>query len=156
MEINLSKVLLSCILGFGVVFGTAQKPNISSPKQTDKLPSWIKHLPQPKKGNFYYRVTLAEGTDYTKAYARAFAMAILESAWKLGVSVGKKNDLEALTSDIVDNINVMPKDVKIPLNKVCEYSEPITGTMTGVRIYVLWQVGNTSVDTQFEVFNNCE
>lgn len=153
------RLLLTLILegiGFWAVPSIAQNQQVSSARQERRMPYWIKHLPQSKKGNFYYRVTMAEGADYTKAYAKAFAMAILESSWKHGVTVGKGNDLKTLESDILNNINVMPKDVKIPLNKVCEYAEPIISTMHGVRIYVLWQVGNTSNDSQFEIFNNCE
>lgn len=136
-----------------VMLGVAHAAKV---KQDDKFPYWVKHLPQSRKGNFYYRVTMAEGADYEKAYAKAFAMAILESSWKHGVAVGKKDDLAAIESDIVGNINIMPNEVKVPLNKVCEYIVPKPGTMTGVKIYVLWQVGNTSADSQFEIFTNCE
>lgn len=154
MKSLFSKILIWIVLGFWVMTCIAQNPKHS--KQIAKIPSWVKHLPQSKKGNFYYRVTMAEGSNYAKAYAKAFAMAILESSWKHGVAVGKGNDLETLEEDILSNINVLPKDVKIPLNKVCEYTEPIISTMHGVRIYVLWQVGNTSTDSQFEIFTNCE
>lgn len=156
MKNLLFKILVLVGCGFWAMSGIAQNPKTTPSRPNGKSPSWIKHIPQPKKSNFYYRVTVAEGSDYTKAYARAFAMALLESSWKHGVSVGKKNDLEALESDIYANINVMPKDVKIPLNKVCEYTESISGTMTGIRIYILWQVGNTSNDSQFEIFTDCE
>lgn len=149
-----AKILLGVFFGFWAMAGIAQ--NRISSKPEGKLPYWVKHLPQTKKGNFYYRVTIAEGINYEHAYAKAFAMAILESSWKHGVAVDKKDDLAALESNILGSINVQPKETKIPLNKVCEYTQPIMGTMDGVKIYILWQVGNTSHDTQFEAFTDCE
>lgn len=124
------------------------------PLQAQK-PYWITHLPKPKSGNFYYRVTSAEGNTYEKAYTKAFAMAILESSWKHGVEVRKNEDMDSLEKSISESINVQPKEIRLPLNKVCEYVEKTSGSMR-MRIYILWQVGKTSSNPQFEDFTDCE
>lgn len=123
--------------------------------QTSERPVWLNIMPLPGNDTYYYRVTHAEGQTYEKAYARAFAMAIMESSWKLGVAVDKKNDVESLEKDITSNINVGNLTMKLPLNKVCEYQEKVTGTMN-IRLYILWQVaayGN--VTPKFEPYNDC-
>lgn len=123
--------------------------------QTGERPSWLLKTPQPGNGTYYYRVTHAEGQTYEKAYARAFAMAIMESSWKLGVAVDKKNDVESLEKDITSNINVGNMTMRLPLNKVCEYQEKVSGSMN-IRLYILWQVATYgNVPPQFEPYNDC-
>ncbi len=82
-------------------------------------------------------------------------MAIMESSWKLGVAVDKKNDVESLEKDITSNINVGDMTMRLPLNKVCEYQEKVSGSMN-IRLYVLWQVASYgNVPPQFEPYNDC-
>ena len=105
---------------------------------------------------YYYRVTHGEGFDYGKAYANAFAKAILESSWKLGVAVNTTDDLQTIEKNITYNISVESSSMVLPLNKVCEYIEPML-EKRGIRIYILWQVakyGNR--DPRFEEFTKCE
>lgn len=123
--------------------------------QTSERPSWLMVMPHPENNTYYYRVTHAEGSTYEKAYARAFAMAIMESSWKLGAVVDKKNDVETLEKSITDNINVGDMTMRLPLNKVCEYQEKVSGTMN-VRLYILWQVASAgNVTPRFEEYNDC-
>ncbi len=124
--------------------------------QTNERPSWLHVTPHPKNNTYYYRVTHAEGPTYEKAYARAFAMAIMESSWKLGAVVDKKNDLETLEKSITNNINVGDMTMRLPLNKVCEYQEKVSGTMN-IRLYILWQVAATgNIEPKFEEYNDCK
>lgn len=120
-------------------------------------PYWLQNRPQTdSKCMYYYRVTQGEGADYDKAYANAFAKAILESSWKLGVEVNTSDDLKTLEKGVTDNISVESSRMVLPLNKVCEYIEPTSGKM-GTRIYILWQVakyGNRAPN--FEEFTKCE
>ena len=77
-----------------LMFGWA----LSLSAQSNHRPSWIKNPPKPKKGNFYYRITTAEGKDYENAYTKAFAMAVYESYSRLeGIPVSinsSENDIE--------------------------------------------------------------
>lgn len=120
-------------------------------------PYWIQNRPQTdSKCMYYYRVTQGEGANYDKAYANAFAKAILESSWKLGVEVNTSDDLHTIEQGITNNISVESSRMILPLNKVCEYIEPTSGKM-GIRIYILWQVakyGNRVPN--FDEFTKCE
>lgn len=125
--------------------------------QSVEKPSWIIQRPTPSNSTFYYRVTVGEGISYDKAYANAFAKAILESSWKLGMPVYSEDDLKAVENGIYDNITIGENQMNIALNKVCEYSERLE-KKTGVRIYALWQVAIVAgmVSPMFDEFNDCE
>lgn len=123
-----------------------------------QAPYWVKRVPVPKGGNFYYRVTMAEGRNYKDAYAEAFAMALYESYSKLkGVAVNIDSDQQSIKEGIVDAISSADKgQMTLPINKVCEYEERVI-TSNKIRLYVLWQVANSAlVDPQFEFFTKCE
>lgn len=123
-----------------------------------QAPYWIKRLPVPKSGNFYYRVTIAEGRNYKDAYAEAFAMAVYESYSKLsGIAVSIGSDQQSIKDGVVEAISTIEDgQMRLPINKVCEYEERVV-TSNKVRLYVLWQVANNALDEpQFENFNKCE
>lgn len=143
----MKKGLFFLFIGWAL-FASAQ-PNIK--------PQWINNRPQTSSEQmYYYRVTLGEGQNYDKAYANAFAKAILESSWKLGVEVNTQNDLQTIESNIMSNISVEKSTMILPLNKVCEYVEPQSGRM-GLRVYILWQVAKYgNVRPNFEEFTDCD
>lgn len=119
------------------------------------MPCWVYTLPKSAGKKYYYRVTSAEAGTYAQAYSRAFAMAILESSWKLGVAVNKGDDIEVIEGDIARNLDIKSVNVKLPLNKACEYVERVA-TSNKIRIYILWQVGRYgNVDPEFEDFTDC-
>lgn len=137
-------ITLVCALSLGA------QTNVSNPK-------WLKHLPiAPRNAMYYYRVTTAEARTYEQAYAKAFATAIQESRWKLGVAVDINTNEEEQAQDIINNINVQPSQVRLQLNKVCEYIENSTINMN-VRVSILWQVARYgNVDPQFDDFTDCK
>lgn len=123
-----------------------------------QAPYWVKRLPVPKSGNFYYRVTIAEGRNYKDAYTEAFAMAIYESYSKLkGISVSINSDQQTIKEGVVEAISTVDEgQMRLPINKVCEYEERVI-TSNKIRLYVLWQVANSAlVDPKFEDFYKCE
>lgn len=121
-------------------------------------PDWISVRPKAANTTYHFRVTTSEAEDYEKAYAKAFAMVILETSWKDGLYVEKGNDLQALEGEITDFINIKSHSMRIPINKVCEYSEKLS-SKEGVRLYVLWQVANVTevgfATPVFVDFNDC-
>lgn len=121
-------------------------------------PGWIFVRPKAANETYHFRVTTSEAGDYEKAYAKAFAMVILECSWKNGLYVEKGNDIQALESEITNFINIKSHSMQIPINKVCEYSEKLE-SKNGVRLYVLWQVANVSetgfAEPVFVDFNDC-
>lgn len=138
-------------IGFALMFVVLSAATASAQGR----PSWLTQLPEAGNDSYYYRVTMAEARTYEKAYAKAFAMAILESSWKLGVAVDTKADVQTLEQGILDNISVQQTQMVLPLNKVCEYVEQLNSSMN-VRLYILWQVATDgSRKPQFEPFNNC-
>lgn len=120
-------------------------------------PYWINNRPSVDSAcMYYYRVTKGEGDTYDQAYATAFARAIMESSWKLGLDVNTTDDLKTIENGINENISVNSSHMSLPLNKVCEYTESLSGRM-GFRVYILWQVakyGNRNPN--FEEFTKCE
>lgn len=125
--------------------------------QTNSRPYWITNLPSTKENSkYYYRVTQGEGLDYDKAYAKAFARAIMESSWKLGLEVNTTDDLATIEKGVTDNVKVVNSHMTLPMNKVCEYTENLVGTR-GVRVYILWQVAKYgNVLPNFDEFTKCE
>lgn len=124
-----------------------------------EMPQWVNKLPSanPQK-HFYYRVTMGEGETLDKAYANAFAKAMMEARWKLGVRVNLSDDLEALEGEVTSAINIQEQTMSIPLNKVCEYWEEFhPGTSKRqIRLYVLWQVADDGrYEPRFEDYTNC-
>lgn len=129
--------------------------------QTDReLPQWVTNLPSanPQK-HYYYRVTMGEGLSYDKAYANAFAKAIMEAKWKIGVRVNMSDDMAALEGQVTSAINVQEQNMTIPINKVCDWWEdfyPET-SKKHIRLYVLWQIADDGrFEPRFEDFTNCQ
>jgi hypothetical protein len=129
---------------------------LSASAQTSALPSWVKHLPKaPRKAMYYYRVTTAEARTYEQAYAKAFATAIQESRWKMGVVVDLNASEEQYANDILTNINVQSSQIRLQLNKACEHIATNSYNMN-TRVYILWQVAKYgNVDPQFDEFTDC-
>ncbi|MBP5709936.1 MAG: hypothetical protein J6W84_03060 [Bacteroidales bacterium] len=125
--------------------------------QSERRPYWIGNMPAAQDNSYYYyRVTQGDGLDYDKAYAKAFARAIMESSWKLGLEVNTSDDLQTIEKGVADNIKIASSHMTLPMNKVCEYTEKLVETR-GVRVFILWQVakyGNR--DPKFDEFTKCE
>lgn len=129
--------------------------------QVDReIPQWVTQVPasNPQK-HFYYRVTMGEGATYDKAYANAFAKAIIEAKWKLGVRVNMTDEVDALEGQITSAINVQEQSMTIPINKVCDWWEEFRPVASAkqIRIYVLWQIADDGrFEPRFEDYNNCK
>ena len=97
-------ITLVCALSLGA------QTNISRP-------SWLTRLPRtPRNAMYYYRVTTAEARTYEQAYAKAFATAIQESRWKLGVAVNINTSEEEQAQDIINNINSIGNFYNYPVD----------------------------------------
>ena len=129
--------------------------------QADReMPQWVTNLPSanPQK-HYYYRVTMGEGVTYDKAYANAFAKAIMEAKWKLGVHVNVSDDIAALEGQVTSAIDVQEQNMSIPINKVCDWWEEYyqSSTKKHIRLYVLWQVADDGrFEPRFEDYTNCK
>lgn len=112
-------------------------------------PQWIQSPPR-KAETYYYRVSSGVGLTEEAALKKALALAIVESSFAIGVSVDI-NQLEKMDGN--DLMIEASKYVKIPINKVCQYTEELV-TRRGYRVYVLCQVANNvHVIPDFKTFN---
>jgi len=112
-------------------------------------PRWLMFMP-PKTETYYYRVAQASALTEEVALKKAFAMAIYESAFAVGIAV----DLGKLESMSDDSTNIaLSKAVSIPVNVVCKYVESLA-TKTGYKAYVLCQVANdVQIKPKYNTFN---
>lgn len=117
--------------------------------EAQTVPAWV-YSPPTRSETYYYRVSKGIGLTEEEAEARAFATAIMESAFAIGVPV----DIKQLEQMDRESMLVMAsRYVKIPINKVCSYSEALI-TRRGYRVYVLCQVANDArVVPKFKSFN---
>ena len=119
-------------------------------------PAWISNLPIPTNKTYGYKVTHAEAKTYDEAYSKALARAILETSWKItGVTVKVNDDLGNVEQNITKSLKTITKEVRIHINKVCEYSDRPTSSMQ-IHVYILWQIPIDGYTTpKFEQYN-CE
>jgi len=110
---------------------------------------WVQSPPS-RTSTYYYRVTKGTGLTQEFAERQAFAMAIMESAFAIGIPVDMKR-LEQMESDSL--LIEISQYVRIPINKVCVYVEPLI-TRRGYRAYVLCQVAKDArITPDFKTFN---
>lgn len=101
------------------------------------LPDWVQS-PPAHTHTYYYRVSQGTGLTEEEAGRKAFAMAIIESAFAIGIPVDMKK-LEKMQADSL--LIEASRYVKIPINKVCQCTESLV-TRRGYRVYMLCQVAN--------------
>ena len=113
------------------------------------MPAWVQN-PPAKTDSYYYRVSQATGLSEEEAAKKAFGMAILESAFAIGIPV----DLKKMEQQNGDSVLIeATRYVKIPINKVCQYTKELT-TSRGYRVYILCQVANDARSKpDFKSFN---
>ena len=115
----------------------------------NNAPEWLNNPPAPT-ADYYYRVSQGTGITEDEATKKAFGMAILESAFAVGVPVDIKK-LEQLNGE--DLLVEASHFVKIPINKVCQYTTELS-TRRGYRVYILCQVANDARKVpKFKSFN---
>jgi hypothetical protein len=112
-------------------------------------PEWLRVLP-PRTETYYYRVSQAIAKTEEAALKKAFAMAIYESAFALGISV----DLQKLEQMSDDSSSLsLSRYVNIPINVVCRYVEE-TFSPKAYRAYLLCQVANKAgTIPKYKTFN---
>lgn len=115
----------------------------------NSAPKWIDN-PPARTATYYYRVSQGTGITEEEAAKKAFGMALLESAFAIGVPV----DLQKMEQLEGDKLLIeASRYVRIPINKVCQYSTELA-TRRGYRVYILCQVANdVHTRAEFKSFN---
>jgi hypothetical protein len=104
----------------------------------------------PKTETYYYRIAQATAKTEEIALKKAFAMAIYESAFAVGMPVDMKK-LEHIDDDTT--FIMVSKYVNIPINVVCRYVEELFSPR-GYRAYLLCQVANMAgTIPKYKTFN---
>jgi hypothetical protein len=121
----------------------------AQPSYAQSNPQWLKSLP-PKTETYYYRVAQATAKTEEAALKKAFALAIYESAFALGMSV----DISKLEKMSEDSTSVaLSMFVNIPVNVVCRHVE-LLSTSVGYKAYILCQVAtDVKVQPKYKTFN---
>ena len=115
-------------------------------------PGWIYNKPKPTNNSYLYAIESATGETEIVARNQAFARVLQSTAMRLGQPINSDEINRAVQNGT--SFEVISSQYNIPINKVCEYTEKISG---GYRVYVLCQVakaGNIIVDFDYE-FNGC-
>lgn len=134
---------MKCYLLFLLLLG------IAGAGFAQQLPGWVQS-PPARTSTYYYRVSQGTGLTEEEAGRKAFVMAIMESAFAVGIPVDMKK-LEKMQGDSL--LIEGSRYVKIPINKVCQYTESLV-TRRGYRAYILCQVANdVHTPPAFKSFN---
>ena len=115
-------------------------------------PGWIYNKPKPTNNSYLYAIESATGETEIVARNQAFARVLQSTAMRLGQPINSDEINRAVQNGT--SFEVISSQYNIPINKVCEYTEKISGSY---RVYVLCQVakaGNIIVDFDYE-FNGC-
>jgi hypothetical protein len=113
------------------------------------IPQWLYYTPT-KTDTYYYRVSHATAQTEEIALKKAFATAIYESAFAIGIAVDIR-ELERISEDSA--LVSLSRYVNIPVNLVCQYAEELT-TRRGYKVYVLCQVANNvKMKPEYKTFN---
>jgi hypothetical protein len=133
------RLLIACLLCAG----------LSATSVAQSYPQWLISLP-PKTETYYYRVAQATAQTEEAALKKAFAAAIYESAFAIGIAV----DLSRIEKMAADSSEIaVARFVNIPVNKVCQHTEALT-TRRGYRAYVLCQVaGDVRIKPKYKTYN---
>lgn len=114
-----------------------------------QMPDWIKQRP-PKSETYYYRVGQATADTEDKAYIKALAKVVCESAIAADFPVDMQKLLGAEDESALIE---MSSEVNIPVNVACQYTEKLV-TKVGYRVYLLCQVSNSAGKTpKYNIFN---
>jgi len=100
------------------------------------VPAWTRKTPRADNNTYYYVVENAIAGNENDARNQAIARVLQNTALKLGQPVSSDEISKAVQKGT--DYKVISSTFKIPINKVCEYSEPLKSG--GYRVYVLCQV----------------
>lgn len=120
-----------------------------------KAPSWVSRKPAAENDTYRYVVESATGQTETAAMNKAMGQVYLNAISALGRPVSSEQMETAIKTGSFESISI---DFKIPVNKVCSYTEGLNPKGSGVRVYVLCQVAVKSdrvQKPQFTEFRNC-
>ncbi len=118
-----------------------------------KVPKWVSKKPTAENDTYRYVVESATGNTETAAMNKAMGLVFQNAISSLGLPISSTQIETAIRSGAFESVGT---EFKIPVNKVCNYTENLSGG--GVRVYVLCQVAVKSDRVQqvrFTEFRDC-
>ena len=115
-------------------------------------PKWTSNPPRSGNTTYIYRVEYGTGATEKEARNNAFLRILQSAANSMGVAF----DSKAVNDAILDSksMQTISLENNIPVNKVCEYPEKISGEY---RVYLLCQVAKSgNVIPVYDEFRACD
>ena len=114
-------------------------------------PSWIDRPPRSKNATYVYDVANAFGNTEREARNQAFGQELQKVAFRIGTPIDVREVNNAVQNG--NAFDVISRDLNIPVNIVCEYTEKIG---SGYRVYLLCQAAKAgNIRVQYDEFTKC-
>lgn len=138
-------VLTLCCVCLSVLsFAQMQKPVFR--------PDWMIKTPRPENATFLYVVEHGEGLTQREALNQAIGRVFQSTANRIGQVVSTDEINRAVQAGT--DYNVIARNLKVPINKVCEWPKQLEDN-TWI-VYILCQVAKTgNITPEFVPFTEC-
>lgn len=142
------KTFLLILLGAIAVTATAQMT-----RRPVFRPDWVFEAPRPSNGTYLYVVEHGEGNTKREALNQALGRIFQSTANRIGQAFSTDAVNRAVQSGT--DFEVIARNMKVPINKVCEF--PVQDTLTNSwTMYILCQVAKAgNITPEFEATDEC-
>lgn len=121
-------------------------------RKPEYRPDWMIKTPQPENSTFLYVVEHGEGTTQREALNQAICRVFQSTGNRIGQAVSLDEINRAVQTGT--NYDVIASKLKIPINKVCEWSKRLEDNTW--RVHVLCQVAvRGNISPNFVPFTEC-
>lgn len=118
---------------------------------SQSVPHWVLTPPLAENDTYSYIVEYGMADSENEARNAAMARVLQSAGNKLGVAVST-DEVNRAVQDGTD-YKVIARNFKLPVNKVCEYTDMVNGKY---RVHVLCQVATAgNIDVRWTPFNKC-
>lgn len=116
-------------------------------------PDWVFQAPRPGNGTYLYVVEHGEGNTKREAINQALGRVFQSTANRIGQAISTDEINKAVQEGT--DYEVIARNMKVPINKVCEF--PVQDTLTNSwTMYVLCQVAKAgNITPEFEATDEC-
>lgn len=126
---------------------------MGQPRKPEYRPDWVYNTPNPGNATYLYVVEHGEGATKREALNQAIARVFQSTANRIGQFVSTDEINRAVQAGT--NYDVIGRNMKVPVNKVCEFSKQ-DQTDYSWTVYVLCQVAKAgNITPEFEKCDVC-
>ncbi len=145
MKKTLTLLFIGCLSLAAVAQTTRPRPAFR--------PDWVFQAPRPSNGTYLYVVEHGEGNTKREAINQALGRVFQSTANRIGQVISTDEINKAVQSGT--DFEVIARNMKVPINKVCEF--PVQDTLTNSwTMYVLCQVAKAgNITPEFEATDEC-